>query len=237
LKSVSIDPYNLKALMMLGVSYTNDLEEHRALNYLKTWLLNNPDYQHPSIQQFKQSIQQYESMYGSDSGGTQQGPIVDVTLHDEVTRMFLAALQLSPQDAELHQVLGVLYHITGDFDKAIDSFKRAIDLKPDSAQLWNKLGATQANSSRSSDAVYAYQRALELRPAYVRALANLAISYANQGMHEEAVKQYLITLTHNPNANHIWSYLRISLSHLGKDDLVELSQQKNVELFRPHYQF
>jgi hypothetical protein len=31
--------------MMLGVSYTNDLAEMRALNYLKTWLLNNPEYQ------------------------------------------------------------------------------------------------------------------------------------------------------------------------------------------------
>ena len=37
LKAVAIDPYNLKALMMLGVSYTNDLEVGRALNYLKTW--------------------------------------------------------------------------------------------------------------------------------------------------------------------------------------------------------
>jgi hypothetical protein len=27
LKCISLDPYNLKALMMLGVSYTNDLEE------------------------------------------------------------------------------------------------------------------------------------------------------------------------------------------------------------------
>ncbi len=40
-----MDPYNLDALMMLGVSYTNDLESSRALNYLKRWLENNPDYQ------------------------------------------------------------------------------------------------------------------------------------------------------------------------------------------------
>jgi hypothetical protein len=33
------------ALLMLGVSYTNDLEETRALGYLKTWMVNNPDYQ------------------------------------------------------------------------------------------------------------------------------------------------------------------------------------------------
>jgi len=120
-------------------------------------------------------------------------------------------------------VLGVLYHISSDFDKAIEAFKNAVKLKPDDPALWNKLGATQANSSRSSDAVHAYKRALQLRPAYVRTLANLAISYANQGMHEDAVRTYLTTLTHNPDANHVWSYLRISLSHLQREDLIELS--------------
>jgi len=117
----------------------------------------------------------------------------------------------------------VLYHISSDFDKAIEAFKNAVKLKPDDPALWNKLGATQANSSRSSDAVHAYKRALQLRPAYVRTLANLAISYANQGMHEDAVRTYLTTLTHNPDANHVWSYLRISLSHLQREDLIELS--------------
>ena len=52
----------------------------------------------------------------------------------------------------------ILYHISSDFDKAIDSFKIAVKLKPDDAALWNKLGATQANSSRSSEAVHAYKR-------------------------------------------------------------------------------
>ena len=161
----------------------------------------------------------------------------DNNLHDDVTQMFLNALTLRPDDADLHTVLGVLYHISSDFDKAIESFKTAVKIRPDDAALWNKLGATQANSSRSSDAVFAYKRALQLRPAYVRTLANLAISYANQGMHEDAVRTYLTTLTHNPDANHVWSYLRISLSHLQRDDLVELSHKKDAQLFRPFFQF
>lgn len=72
--------------------------------------------------------------------------------------MFLNALSIRPDDADLHTVLGVLYHISSDFDKAIEAFKNAVKLKPDDAALWNKLGATQANSSRSEDAVHAYKR-------------------------------------------------------------------------------
>jgi len=120
-------------------------------------------------------------------------------------------------------VLGVLYHISSDFDKSIASFRDATRLRPDDAALWNKLGATQANSSRSADAVQAYQRALQLRPGYVRAQANLAIAYANQGLHQDAVRAYLTTLSHNPAASHVWSYLRISLAHMQREDLVELS--------------
>jgi len=222
LKCISIDPYNLPALMMLGVSYTNDLEEAQALKYLKTWLENHPD---------------YSSVVTDAKDGTEGDESFDNSLHNQITKFFLNALLLNPKDADLHTVLGVLYHISSDFDKAIDSFKAALKLRPDDAQLWNKLGATQANSSRSAEAVHAYRRALQLRPGYVRVLANLAISFANQGQHENAARAYLATLKQNPDASHVWSYLRISLSHLGKEDLVELTHQKNVELFRTYYEF
>jgi len=55
-------------------------------------------------------------------------------------------------------VLGMLFHISSDYDKAIDEFKKAVELRPTDPTLWNKLGATQANSARSADAVSAYRR-------------------------------------------------------------------------------
>lgn len=234
------------------------LVQHRALNYLKTWMQNNPDYSGAAFSQQKQELNQYMQFYGGENASSPY--TYDNLLHDEVTKMFLNALTIRPDDPDLHTVLGVLYHISSDFDKAIDAFKNAVKLKPDDAALWNKLGATQANSSRSGDAVHAYKRserkrnegganshrynrdlsphllflciflfvsllcsALQLRPAFVRALANLAISYANQGLHEDAIRTYLTTLSHNPEASHVWSYLRISLSHMQRDELVELS--------------
>lgn len=241
LKSISLDPYNLPALMMLGVSYTNDLEERRALTYLKTWLENNPDYAgDKQLESAKQNVRDYETFYSDQS---LDGPadlrtgLSDSALHDSVSKMFLRAVAIHPEDADLWTVLGVLYHLSSDFDKAIDSFKQALKLRPQDAQLWNKLGATQANSSRSADAIHAYKRALSLRPSYTRAMANLAIAHANQGMHEDAVIGYLRALQGNASASHIWSYLRISLSHLGKDKLVELTHSKDVDLFRQYYDF
>jgi peroxin-5 len=230
LQCINRDPYNLDALLMLGVSYTNDLEEMRALKYLKTWLLNNPDYQNAGLESDNQAVQEYEELYSS-------GHSLDEHLHNQVSNMFLKAVTVNPRDADLHTVLGVLYHITQDWDKSIASFKNALKLRPDDAQLWNKLGATQANSGKSAEAMQSYKRALQLRPTYVRALANLAISFANQGLFEDAARTYLATLEKNPNASHIWGYLRIALSHLNRDDLSSLTYQRNVDVFRPHFDF
>ena len=199
---------------------------HSSLLVLCVRLENNADYQHSSLASDHASLREYQQFYGDSA-----------SLHDQVTSMFLSAVSLRPADPDLHTVMGVLYHLSSDFDKAISSFKLAIKQRPNDPQLWNKLGATLANSSNSQDAVHAYKRALALRPRYVRALANLAISYANQGLHEEAVSMYLKTLDCNADAAHVWSYLRISLSHLGKDKLVELTNSKNVQLFRPYYDF
>jgi peroxin-5 len=75
----------------------------------------------------------------------------------QVENLFQEAARLSPEDSDIHTVLGVLYNLSRNYDKAISSFERALQLKPRDYSLWNKLGATQANSSRSAEAIYAYQ--------------------------------------------------------------------------------
>lgn len=231
LKAVSVDPYNLDALLMLGVSYTNDLEEARALNYLKTWLEHNPDF-HGALGAHQERVKEYEEMY---MGGS-HGP-VDSVLHEQVMKMFVEAASMAPQDADLQTVLGVLYHISGDYDKAIHAFDTAVQIRPQDPYLWNKLGATQANSSRSDQALRAYEKALELKPNYVRAHANRAIAFANQGLHREACSAYLKTLSLNTNAEHLWSYLRISLTHIDRDDLIDLTSRRDPNLFRDDIPF
>ncbi|KAF6151522.1 hypothetical protein GIB67_016334 [Kingdonia uniflora] len=73
-------------------------------------------------------------------------------------KLFNEAAQISPDDVDVHIVLGVLYNLSREYDKAIGSFQTILKLKPRDYSLWNKLDATQANSVQSAEAISAYQQ-------------------------------------------------------------------------------
>ncbi|KAM0923736.1 hypothetical protein ACQ4PT_005348 [Festuca glaucescens] len=212
LRAQEANPTNLEVLLALGVSHTNELEQGEALRYLSRWLQNHPKYGGLTPQN------QIDSPYGPD-----------------VVRLFNEAAQMSPEDADVHIVLGVLYNLSREYDKAIASFKMALQLKPQDYSLWNKLGATQANSIQSADAVLAYQQALDLKPNYVRAWANMGISYANQGLYEDSIRYYVRAVSMNPKADNAWQYLRISLGNASRSDMIAACDSRNLDVLQKEF--
>ena len=90
--------------------------------------------------------------------------------------------------------LGVLFNLSGEYDKAVDCFHAALQTNTQDALIWNKLGATLANGGRSEEAVEAYRHALQLSPGYVRSRYNLGISCVNLKVYREAVEHFLTAL-------------------------------------------
>ncbi|KAF1793485.1 Leucine-rich repeat domain, L domain-like [Phytophthora cactorum] len=144
-RAVEEDPYNLSALLALGVSNVNELNPQGALKTLKAWVQHNPKFHGLEIQ-----VDEYS----------------DGSLMDEVMQLMLQARAHDPSDSDVQVVLGVLYNVSKDYDAAVASFKAATDSRPDEYALWNKVGATLANSARSSEAIPAvmspYDRLREL---------------------------------------------------------------------------
>ncbi|KAF9587326.1 hypothetical protein IFM89_001316 [Coptis chinensis] len=212
MRAQEADPTNLEVLLALGVSHTNELEQAAALKYLYGWL-------------------QHHQKYGTLAPPGQS----DSLYYADVARLFNEAAQISPDDADVHIVLGVLYNLSREYDKAIASFQTALKLKPRDYSLWNKLGATQANSVQSAEAIVAYQQALDLKPNYVRAWANMGISYANQGLYEESIRYYVRALAMNPKADNAWSYLRLSLSCASRNDMLEACDSRNLDVLQKEF--
>ncbi|CAF1763780.1 unnamed protein product [Brassica napus] len=206
------DHSNLEVLLALGVSHTNELEQATALKYLYGWLRNHPKY-----------------------GAIAPPELADSLYHADIARLFTEASQMNPEDADVHIVLGVLFNLSREFDRAMTSFQTALQLKPNDYSFWNKLGATQANSVQSADAISAYQQALDLKPNYVRAWANMGISYANQGLYKESIPYYVRALSMNPKADNAWQYLRISLSCAPRQDMIEACESRNLDLLQKEF--
>ncbi|KAH0459479.1 hypothetical protein IEQ34_012293 [Dendrobium chrysotoxum] len=257
MRAQEVDPTNLEVLLALGVSYTNgkyhptsnhfdiyvislmslsfqiaylcsdmedltflcfcalqnsELEQAEALRYLYKWLQNHPKYRALAPPEQSSSL-----------------------FHTDIARLFNEAAHLSPEDADVHIVLGVMYNVSREYDKAIQSFETALKLKPHDYSLWNKLGATQANSVHSEDAILAYQQALDLKPNYVRAWANMGISFANQGRYEESIRYYVRALSMNPKADNAWQYLSISLRFASRTDMLEACNTRNLDALQKEF--
>lgn len=208
-----------QALLALGVSYTNELDQSRALHHLQHWLESHPDFAPLDL---------------SVEPGANTNPF---RLQQQVTDNFAKAVLHAPANADLHAVLGVLYNLSRDYPAATAAFEQALKLRPSDYSLWNKLGATQANSMECAKALPCYVNALELKPQYVRALSNLGISYSNMQKYDAAASCYLKALSLNPEAKHIWSYLGMTLTSMGRPDLVDKMVAQSVEAFRGDFDF
>jgi len=158
----------------------------------------------------------------------------------DVERLLLRALEFdrtADAAADVYEALGVVYNVSRDFDAAVDAFQRAIEVRPDDYELRNKLGATLANSNRSDEALPSYRVALKLKPKYARGWLNMAISHSNLQNYQEAARCYLQTLSLNPEAKHVWSYLRIALTCSEQWDLLPLAASQDLNAFHKHFDF
>ncbi|MEQ2157707.1 hypothetical protein GOODEAATRI_004524 [Goodea atripinnis] len=255
-RCIELKKDNLTALMALAVSFTNESLHRQACETLRDWLKHNPKYQ---------SVwEQYERDHQRDGGRDREkdkerfGSLLPESLFTDVQNLFLLAANSDPSqvDPQLQCGLGVLFNLSGEYDKAVDFFLTSTILwhKKDYL-LWNKLGATLANGSRSEEAVAAYRRALELQPGFVRSRYNLGISCVNLGAHREAVEHFLEALSLQRQAagdgaraargpggaaatvmsDNIWSTLRMALSMMGESSLYAAADRRDLDTLLAHF--
>ncbi|GKV08539.1 hypothetical protein SLEP1_g20154 [Rubroshorea leprosula] len=139
----------------------------------------------------------------------------------QIAGLFNEAIQMLPEDADVHIVLGVLSNLSREYDKAIASFKIALKLKPN---MTTPSGTSLVQHKQT------VCMALDLKPNYIRAWANMGISYVKQGMYEESIQYYVRALTMNPKSDNAWRYLRISLSCASRNDLLGACDSRNLDV-------
>ncbi|XP_043847805.1 PEX5-related protein isoform X6 [Dromiciops gliroides] len=233
-RCLELQPNNLKALMALAVSYTNTGHQQDACSALKNWIKQNPKYKY-LVKNKKASPGPTRRMSKSP---------VDSSVLEGVKELYLEAAHQNGEmiDPDLQTGLGVLFHLSGEFSRAIDAFNAALTVRPEDYSLWNRLGATLANGDRSEEAVEAYTRALEIQPGFIRSRYNLGISCINLGAYREAVSNFLTALSlqrksrnqqqvpHPAISGNIWAALRIALSMMDQPELFQAANLGDLDV-------
>jgi Flp pilus assembly protein TadD len=251
-RCLELNASNLSALMSLSVCYTNERMEAQACDTLRRWMLNNSKYN---------CLLGNDDVTASAAAGdsSQQSPLAQIgrpaasQQFKAVKEMFITAARLYPYepDPDVQCGLGVLFNISGEYQKAIDCFRCALNVRPDDPALWNRLGASLANDGQSASAIAAYRRSLELNPGFTRTRYNIGISCISLGAYKEAVEHFLTVLNlqrlsaandHSPAyqrpgliSQNVWNSLRYVLSMMHRRDLYPYLERRDLDHFNHEF--
>ncbi|MBW6468644.1 MAG: tetratricopeptide repeat protein [Coriobacteriia bacterium] len=140
-----------------------------------------------------------------------------------VTQLEIAA-ELSPEDPEPHTLMGVIYRMAGDTDKAIAAHEKAVTL-PDGMgdvylESYYELGQLYVDEGEYDKAVEAFEQALVQGPELVYVAVALADAYEKAGDIEAAYEEYvriLPTAPGNPEIESAFARLQDALGEAAEE--------------------
>jgi adenylate cyclase len=128
------------------------------------------------------------------------------------------AISLDDSDASTHSMLGIVYAMKRQYDKAIAECERAISLDPNSAENIVRLGSVLNYAGRAEEAIPYLQSAIRLNPLPPAIyFIQLAVSYRDSGQYEKAIEASKKALQREPNTQFAYIHMAISYIRLGQE--------------------
>jgi predicted O-linked N-acetylglucosamine transferase (SPINDLY family) len=134
---------------------------------------------------------------------------------EEAERIYRAALERDPGNADALHLLGMLAKEAGDHSRACELIGKAVERQPDAALLHNNLGAVLESLERLDEAIRSYECALRIQPGYAEAELNIGNALLRKGRLEEAVHHYERAVAGRPDFAEARNNLGVTLRALG----------------------
>ena len=141
------------------------------------------------------------------------------------------AISLDESDAYSHALLGNVYLLMRQYEKAIAAGKRSIDLDPNGAMLHGLMGMTLSYADRPDEAIDYLKQAIRLNPfpPYWYFL-RLGQCYRQKGQYEEALTAYKKALHRSPDALPTHAHLAIIYVLLDRQEEARAAAKKVLEI-------
>jgi len=127
-------------------------------------------------------------------------------------RLVQKAIELSGQDSNAYQILGSVYSLRKQYDKAIAECQKAISLSPNSAEANYFYGQSLKWAGRFDEAILAYKKAIRRNPITpLPYSSNLAWAYLHSEQYEKATSLWTRAIERNPD--YFFAYLGLTLAY------------------------
>jgi adenylate cyclase len=129
------------------------------------------------------------------------------------------AVSLDDSNASAYSVLGTMYGMKKQYDKAIAACEQAVSLDPNSSLNFMWLGLVLTWAGRAEEGVRYLEHAIRLNPfAPAVFFNNLAVAYRDAGQYEKAIEECKKALQREPNAQFPYMHMAISYLRLGREE-------------------
>jgi adenylate cyclase len=129
------------------------------------------------------------------------------------------AISLDDSNAAAYSVLGQVYGMKRQYDKAIAECERAVSLDPNSAENLMRLGTVLNYAARAGEAIPYLQNAIRLNPLpTANYFVMLALAYRESGQYEKAIEAAKKALQREPNTQSPYIHMTISYIRLGREE-------------------
>lgn len=129
------------------------------------------------------------------------------------------AIDLSGTDPTSHRLLGCVFMLRKQYEKAIVEMQKAVELSPNSASSIFFYGLVLRFAGRYDEAIPLLEKAIRLNPVTpINYLNNLAWSYALTEQYEKAIPLWNKAIERNPDYLFAYSGLTCSYQLLGNEE-------------------
>lgn len=143
------------------------------------------------------------------------------------------AVNLAPNDAGIHNNLGMLLKEQGMLDEALSSFRRALQIKPKYVEAHFNLGMALKAKGQAGEAIASLKQALRIKPDAV-AHNELGLLLQTDGRLDEAIESLRSATKIAPSLAETHNNLGLALQKQGKLGEAAASFRRALEI-RPDY--